>query len=106
MVSSLQPEPANIREFNQIAALVFAQLYQAFPDVVNIDQKAIAMAIGAPEQSWDAHRMGAGRSAPAVISLAVGWLASEGYIRAFGGSPGERVTLTTRGLAAMKAIPA
>jgi hypothetical protein len=33
--------PPNIDEFNQIAALVFAQLYRAFPVVVDIDREAI-----------------------------------------------------------------
>ena len=32
----------NIDEFNQIAALVFAQLYREFPVVVDIDRGAIA----------------------------------------------------------------
>jgi hypothetical protein len=99
------PEPANIQEFNQIAALVFAQLYKAFPDLVNINRPAIAVAMGAEEQNWNSYVLASGRSAQAVISLTVGWLASEGYTKFFGDHPADRVMLTTRGLAAMNAMP-
>lgn len=36
--------PANIEEFNKAAGLVFAQLYAAFPEHIDIDQVAIASA--------------------------------------------------------------
>src|SRR5215472_1332923 len=106
MSTTATPEPLNIQEFNEVTARVFAQLYQSFPDLVDIDRKAIAVAMGAEEQNWNGHMAESGRSLQAVISLTIGWLASEGYIKPFGDHPAARVVLTTRGLSAMKAVPA
>ena len=98
-------EPLNIQEFEQVAARVFAQLYQSFPELAYIDQRAIAVAMGADEQNWNSYTSASGRSLQAVISLTIGWLAAEGYIKAYGDYPAARVVLTTRGFAAMKAVP-
>ncbi len=37
---------ANIQEFNTIAGLIFAQLYRAFPILVDIDRDSIAKGHG------------------------------------------------------------
>jgi hypothetical protein len=34
--------PANIQEFNQVAGLIFAQLYKIFPRIEDIDRNGIA----------------------------------------------------------------
>ena len=39
-------EPANIHEFNEITGVIFAQLYAAFPDLVDINADAVALALG------------------------------------------------------------
>jgi hypothetical protein len=57
--------PPNIDEFNQIAALVFAQLYREFPVVVDIDKRAIAKALGVSETSWDNYMLPSSADKPA-----------------------------------------
>ena len=95
----------NIDEFNQIAALVFAQLYREFPVVVDIDQGAIAKAFGVSEGTWGNHMLPSGRSFNVVLSGTIGWLRVEGYIVGFGAIPISSVVLTTKGLKAMHAVP-
>jgi hypothetical protein len=96
--------PANIQEFNTIAGLIFAQLYEAFPIVVNIDNSRIAKAIGV-EGEWSKHELTSGRSFGEVLAYTTSWLAAEEYTRWAGGHPAERVTLTSKGLAALNAVP-
>jgi hypothetical protein len=105
-ISSTKPEtPANIQEFNIIAALIFTQLYRAFPGVEDIDRKNIAKAMGVVGDDWGSHKLPSGRSFAEMMSFTNNWLASEGYIRALGFHAAERVMLTEKGLAAMKVIP-
>lgn len=72
--------PPNINEFNQIAALVFAQLYRAFPVEVDIDGEAIAKALGV-EGNWGNHMLPSGRSFYDMLSGTIGWLMADNYIR-------------------------
>jgi hypothetical protein len=97
--------PANIREFSTIAGIVFAQLYDAFPEIINVDVTAIAAAMGIDKDKWKEQTLPSGRRFNAVQSLTIGWLNSEDFIRSFGSFPGERVVLTAKGLAAMNALP-
>lgn len=97
--------PSNIQEFNTIAGLIFAQLYRNFPVVVNIDQAGIAKAIGAAANDWSSHKLPSGRTAAEMIAYTNSWLVAEDYIRCAGAHPAERVTLSTKGLAAMNAVP-
>jgi hypothetical protein len=94
--------PANIREFNEITGVIFAQLYAAFPDLLDIDPGTVAKALG---HSVD-DQLESGRSFGVALSLTAGWLSREGFTRAFGAHPRSRVCLTTKGLAAMNAVPA
>jgi hypothetical protein len=93
--------PSNIREFNEITGVIFAQLYAVFPVIQNIDADGVAKTLG--------HSLGdkleSGRTFGDVLAYTVGWLASEEFIRSFGAHPRERVLLTTKALAAMNAIP-
>lgn len=100
-----QPEiPENIKEFNQIAGLIFAQLYTTFPVAIDIDLQAIANAIGV---EGDLNRtLPSGRTAAQQIANTVVWLNDSGYTYARGGSPSQRVTLAEKGLAALNAVPA
>jgi hypothetical protein len=97
--------PPNIDEFNQIAALIFAQLYRAFPVVVDIDRGAIAKAMGVSEGDWGKHMLPSGRTFNDVLSGTIGWLEADKYTKAFSGAAFQRVILTTRGLQAMNAVP-
>jgi hypothetical protein len=98
-------DPPNIQEFNTIAGLVFAQLYEAFPSRKNIDYDRVARAMGVEGNDWSAHKLPSGRGLRATISETIDWLNSEEFIRSHGLSPPERVTLTTKGLAVMNAVP-
>lgn len=94
--------PPNVEEFNIIAGLIFAQLYQAFPVVVDlIDRVAIAKAMGVA----DDQALASGRTFNLIATYTIAWLSAEGYIRSGGAHPAERVVLATRGLGAMNAIP-
>ena len=97
--------PPNIDEFNQIAALVFAQLYREFPVVVDIDRAAIAKVLGVSQGNWGDHMLPSGRSFNDVLSSTIAWLAVEDYTLAAGPHPSSRVVLTTKGLKAMNAVP-
>jgi hypothetical protein len=97
--------PPNINEFNQIAALVFAQLYREFPVEVDIDRGAIAKALGVSEGDWGNHVPPSGRSFAHVLSGTIGWLKADNYTLASGPVPFQRVILTTKGLQVMNAVP-
>ena len=97
--------PSNINEFNQIGALVFAQLYRAFPVVVDIDKGAIAKALGVSEGNWANHMLPSGRSFDDMLSGTIGWLMADNYTIGYGASPSQRVMLTTKGLRVMNAMP-
>jgi hypothetical protein len=100
--------PANIHEFNQIAGLIFAQLYKAFPRIEDIDRNGIAEAMGVPAlngASWEDHKLASGRSFNEMLAHTIGWLNDQDYIKAFGSHPSQRVMLTDQGLRAMNAVP-
>jgi hypothetical protein len=97
--------PPHIQEFNTIAGLIFAQLYRTFPGIENIDRDGIARAIGVQGTDWSAHKLPSGRSFSETLSFTIGWLNAEGFTRAYGTHPAERVSLTTKGLMAMSAVP-
>jgi hypothetical protein len=93
--------PANIREFNEITGVIFAQLYAVFPGIQDINADAVANALGRSLND----KMESGRTFGEVLAYTVGWLVSEQFIRSFGAHPRERVLLTTKALAAMNAVP-
>jgi hypothetical protein len=97
--------PSNIEEFNRVAGLVFAQLYSSFPTVVDIDRGAIAKAMGVEGNDWSNHKLPSGRTLGQVVTYTIAWLNAEGYIRAAGSHPAERVILSKDGLAAMNQVP-
>ena len=94
-------EPANIREFNEITGVIFAQLYAAFPDLVDINVDRVAEILGHSRQD----KLKSGRTFAPMLSLTAGWLASEGFIHPFGDHALSRVCLTAKALAAMNVIP-
>jgi hypothetical protein len=93
--------PANIREFNEITGVIFAELYAVFPDLKDINAEEVAKALGYSIGD----KMESGRTFSEVLSLTAGWLAAEEFTRPFGPHPRSRVVLTTKALAAMNATP-
>jgi hypothetical protein len=84
--------PTNIQEFNKICALVFARLYQTFPQLVDIDRTAIAGALRIADAS--------------ALDPTLTWLARNDYIKITDlNNPWRRITLADKGLAAMSLIP-
>jgi hypothetical protein len=100
---STTPPPANISEFNTITGLVFSQLYGQFPVSVDLDQGAIASAMGAVSPSTQV--LQSGRQFTEVFAHSLNWLSNEGYVRSAGPLAYEKVTLTTKGLAVLNAVP-
>jgi hypothetical protein len=96
--------PANIQEFNQIVGLSFAQLYKSHPAGQDIDREGIAKAMGVGEANWSQHQLPSGHTLGQMVTCTIGWLNMEQYIQSFG-YPAARVLLTTKGLAAMQAVP-
>jgi hypothetical protein len=97
--------PANIQEFNTIAALIFAQLYRAFPIMADLDKNAIGKAMAIEPTDWNAHILPSGRNFGAVLGNTILWLIREDYIRSIDGHPGSPLALTSKGLAAMNVVP-
>jgi hypothetical protein len=84
--------PTNIEQFNKISALVFARLYQAFPNLVDIDMTAISKAVGIADVS--------------ALKATLTWLARNDYTKITDlNNPWRQITLSDKGLAAMNAIP-
>jgi len=97
--------PANITEFNTIAGLVFAQLYESFPvPVENFNERAIASAMGIPGDS-STHVLPSGRPFLQMVGHSLGWLIDEGYVRSTGLLARDRLSLTEKGLATLNAVP-
>jgi hypothetical protein len=94
-------DPPNIHEFNIIAGFVFAQLYEVFPSRKNIDLRKVAKGMGVDDSDWGAHKLPTGRVLRPTISDTIYWLDAEGFIKSYG----DQVVLTTKGLAAMSAVP-
>jgi hypothetical protein len=99
----LKSPPANISEFTTITGLVFAQLYGQFPVAVDLDRAAIESAMGTASSSSNV--LQSGRPFTEVFVHSLNWLSNEGYVRSAGLLPYEKVTLTTKGLATLNAIP-
>jgi hypothetical protein len=98
--------PPNIQEFNAIAGLIFNQLYKVFPVIVPLlDRDVIAKAFGVQGTDWSGHTLPSGRSFSEMLSYTTAWLVQEEYVKSFGSHPSERMTLTTKGLIAMNAVP-
>jgi hypothetical protein len=84
--------PTNIEQFNRISALVFARLYQAFPNLVDIDMTEIAKAVGIADVS--------------ALKPTLTWLARNDYTKVTDlNNPWRQITLSDKGLTAMNEKP-
>jgi hypothetical protein len=93
----------NVKEFSEIAGLILAKLYPSFPRPCDLDRNEIAKALGLIS---DTSTLPSGAVFRDVFVHTLGWLIREGFIYSHGTLPAERDVLTTRGLAAMNAVPA
>jgi hypothetical protein len=107
MTQSSTSPPTNISEFNTITGLVFTQLYEQFPVAVDLDRAAIETAMGAAFSSGSTNVLQSGRPFDEVFAYTLVWLSNEGYVRSRtpAGLFMKQVTLTTKGLAALNAVP-
>jgi hypothetical protein len=94
--------PPNMQEFNEITAVIFSQLYPAFPVGQNIDIDEVAKALGLPNRR---EMMPSGRPFNDIFINTLGWLIREEFVRSQGNLPSERVVLTHKAIAVMNAIP-
>jgi hypothetical protein len=93
----------NMQEFNEITAVIFGQLYKAFPVAardINPDRVAAVLGIADIRQ-----KMPSGRLFKEVFASTLDWLIWEEFIRAPGPLPSDGVVLTTKGMAALNAVP-
>jgi hypothetical protein len=93
--------PPNIVEFNEITAVIFAQLYDAHPISKDLDIDQIAGVLGRSRTET----LPSGRTFIDVFAHTLPWLSHQGYIISNGSLPRERVQLTDKALIAMNAVP-
>jgi hypothetical protein len=94
--------PPNMQEFNEITAVIFGQLYNAFPLPKNIDPDEIAAVLGL---SNPRHLMPSGRPFKELLSLTLQWLKAEHFIQSGHPLALGNVTLTTKAMAVMNVVP-
>jgi hypothetical protein len=93
--------PPNIQEFNEITAVVFAQLYIAHPMPKTLEPDEVAGVLGiAPNAT-----LPSGRTFNEVFAYTVGRLLHQGYIFSNGHHPRDRDVLTDKALAVMNVVP-
>jgi hypothetical protein len=93
--------PPNMQEFNEITAVIFKQLYTAFPVGQNIDIDAVAKALGLPDRRQS---MPSGRPFNEVFVSTLDWLISEQFVRSLGHLAVERVVLTQKAITVMNTV--
>lgn len=90
----------NFEEFSAIAALVLHRSFSNFPIGSDVDFNGIAQSMGLSDVSA---KLGSGRAFSTVASHTLRWLIDNEYVRAAGVLPKDRVSITDKGLAAMRA---
>src|SRR5260370_14137716 len=94
--------PPNMQEFNEITAVIFGQLYIAFPVSEDIDIGRVAKVLGLADRRQE---MRSGRPFNEVFIHTLGWLITEGFVRSTGHIPQERVVLATKAITVMNVVP-
>jgi hypothetical protein len=93
--------PPNIRDFNEITGVLFGRLYASFPNPKVIPPEAITQALGLEGTQSP---MSSGQPFNAVLVHTIDWLNREEFIRD-AVPPMGKFVLTTKGMAAMNAVP-
>lgn len=101
MADDASAQPHNIQDFNQIAVVIFAQLYNAHPYEKTLDVADIAAVVGVTPTTV----LPSGRRFDEVFESTVRWLHEQGYIHTRGSHARERVTLSAKALYAMNVVP-
>jgi hypothetical protein len=94
--------PSNMRDFNEITAVIFARLFKAFPVPLTLNPDEIAGVLGLTDRQ---QVMPSGRAFYEVLNHTVQWLIKEDFVRSQGHFPVERMVLTTKGMAALNIVP-
>jgi hypothetical protein len=93
--------PPNIQEFNEITAVIFAQLYSEHPLTKDLDIDEVAKVLGRS----GTETLPSGRNFKDVFAHTLSWLIYQGYVYSNGSLPRERVQLTDKALFAMNVVP-
>ena len=111
-MASLTDTPKRIDHFNTIVGLIFAQLYENFPIPQDIDDSAIADAMGvqyAQRSSdppiYDFDTLPNGDGFEWMMMAAMAWLVEEGFVRRDTEISSSEPVLTAKALAVMNATP-
>ena len=94
--------PPNMQEFNEITTVIFAQLYIQFPMPKDLSADEVAKTL---ELSGPDVKPPSGRQFNDVFVQVVIWLINEGYIHSPTPVPLARVSLTSKALTVMNAVP-
>jgi hypothetical protein len=94
--------PPTMQEFNEITAVIFARLFNAFPIPWNIPPEEVAVELGLADPR---QQMPSGRLFKEVFASTMDWLIREEFIRAIGPLLSDGIVLTTKGMAALKIVP-
>ena len=100
-MTSPKPLPPNIQEFNEITAVIFAQLYISHPLPKNLEPDEVASVLGKLRSDI----LPSGRTFNDVFAHTLGWLVSQGFVLPLGNHPRERDLLTAKALTAMNVVP-
>lgn len=92
----------NFQEFSTIAALILERALSDFPVASDVDFTVIAQSMGLSDLSA---QLESGRTFRAVAAHTLRWLMDNDYIRAAGVLPRDRVSITDKGLVAMRTKP-
>src|SRR5262249_1823738 len=94
--------PPNMQEFNEITAVIFSKLFDAFPVARKINPDEVAALLGLADLR---QQMPSGRLFKEVFASTMDWLIREDFIRTIGTLPSDGLVLQTKGVAALNAIP-
>src|SRR5436190_17767991 len=94
--------PPNMRDFNEITAVIFARLFNAFPIPGNLQADKIAVELGLAD---DQQQMPSGWLFKEIFASTLDWLIREGFVRSSGVHQVDGVVLTTKGMAALNIVP-
>ncbi|PLX37100.1 MAG: hypothetical protein C0606_11360 [Hyphomicrobiales bacterium] len=107
--------PRNIDLFNEVVGLIFAQLYESFPVVTEIDRRMIGEGLGLKLLHDTPGPLGTksikfadpidGMKFDDFLRSAASWLVSEGFVRSLHGDCLSHIVLTSKALAALNMMP-
>jgi hypothetical protein len=93
--------PPNVKEFNEITAVIFAQLYQSFPIQRELDPIEVAKVLAISETA----KLPSGRAFNEVFAHTLERLIREDFVDSYGSYPREKCVLTTKAMSVMNVIP-